>query len=129
LRLLCGLIDPTEGSAQVAGFDSAHQSQTVKDHIGYMAQRFGLYQDLSVQENMDFYADLFGIVGAERTKLSADLLRMTRMEPFRQRPAGKLSGIARKSCFSTNRPTAWIRFRAAISGPSSINCCRTASRF
>ena len=92
LRLLCGLLDPTEGSARVAGYDAAHQSQSVKDHIGYMAQRFGLYQDLSVQENMDFYADLFGIVGAERATLSADLLRMTRMEPFRQRQAGKLSG-------------------------------------
>jgi len=92
LRLLCGLLDPTEGSAKVAGFDAAQSSQAVKDRIGYMAQRFGLYQDLSVQENMDFYADLFGIVGEERVKLSADLLRMTRMEPFRQRPAGKLSG-------------------------------------
>jgi len=92
LRLLCGLLDPTEGSARVAGFDAAHQSQSVKDRIGYMAQRFGLYQDLSVQENMNFYADLFGIVGEERVTLSADLLRMTRMEPFRQRQAGKLSG-------------------------------------
>ena len=92
LRLLCGLLDPTEGSARVAGFDAARQSQSVKDHIGYMAQRFGLYQDLSVQENMNFYADLFGIVGVERARLSGDLLRMTRMEPFRERQAGKLSG-------------------------------------
>ena len=92
LRLLCGLLDPTEGNARVAGYDAARQSQAVKDRIGYMAQRFGLYQDLSVQENMDFYADLFGIVGAERAKLGADLLRMTRMEPFRERQAGKLSG-------------------------------------
>jgi len=92
LRLLCGLLYPTEGSATVAGFDAVLQSQSVKDHIGYMAQRFGLYQDLSVQENMDFYADLFGITGAERTRLSAELLRMTRMEPFRERLAGKLSG-------------------------------------
>jgi len=92
LRLLCGLLDPTEGSAQVAGYDSAQQAQAVRDRIGYMAQRFGLYQDLTVQENMDFYADLFGIFGQERTALSAELLRMTRMEPFRRRPAGKLSG-------------------------------------
>jgi ABC-2 type transport system ATP-binding protein len=74
------------------GYDAARESQQVKDRIGYMAQRFGLYQDLSVQENMDFYADLFGIVGAERATLSANLLRMTRMEPFRERQAGKLSG-------------------------------------
>ena len=57
-----------------------------------MAQRFGLYTDLTVAENMAFYADLFGIVGTERRELSARLLRMTRMEPFQQRPAGKLSG-------------------------------------
>ena len=66
LRLLCGLMDPTEGSARVAGHDVARESQAVKDQIGYMAQRFGLYGDLTVEENMDFYADLFGIVGAER---------------------------------------------------------------
>src|SRR5580658_9835513 len=92
LRMLCGLLDPTEGSARVAGFDVARQSQSVKDHIGYMAQRFGLYSDLTVQENMDFYADLFGIVGAERARLTVDLLKMTRMEPFRGRQAGRLSG-------------------------------------
>jgi ABC-2 type transport system ATP-binding protein len=92
LRMLCGLVDPTEGTARVAGFDVARQSQSVKDQIGYMAQRFGLYGDLTVQENMDFYADLFGIVGAERTRLTVDLLRMTRMDPFRGRQAGRLSG-------------------------------------
>ena len=53
LRMLCGLMDPTEGSAHVAGFDVARESQSVKDQIGYMAQRFGLYGDLTVQENMD----------------------------------------------------------------------------
>ncbi len=92
LRMLCGLIEPTEGSAIVAGSDAARESQAVKDCIGYMAQRFGLYADLTVQENMAFYGDLFGIVGAEREELTARLLRMTRMEPFRARQAGRLSG-------------------------------------
>jgi ABC-2 type transport system ATP-binding protein len=92
LRMLCGLLDPTEGRAIVAGHDAAKDSQAVKDHLGYMAQRFGLYPDLTVEENMIFYADLFGIVGEERRRLTATLLRMTRMEPFRQRHAGKLSG-------------------------------------
>jgi ABC-2 type transport system ATP-binding protein len=92
LRLLCGLMDPTEGSARVAGHDVVRETQAVKDEIGYMAQRFGLYADLTVQENMDFYADLFGIVGAERKDLQTHLLRMTRMEPFRSREAGRLSG-------------------------------------
>ena len=92
LRMLCGLIDPTEGSATVAGHDVARDPQAVKDQIGYMAQRFGLYGDLTVQENMDFYADLFGITGRVRAELSAQLLRMTRMEPFRSRQASRLSG-------------------------------------
>ncbi len=92
LRMLCALMDPTEGSARVAGHDVVREPQAVKDHIGYMAQRFGLYQDLTVEENMVFYADLFGIVGSQRDTLTAELLRMTRMEPFRGRQAGRLSG-------------------------------------
>src|SRR5215831_7612696 len=82
LRMLCGLMDPTEGSARVAGHDVARESQAVRDEIGYMAQRFGLYQDLTVEENMIFYADLFNITGPARVDLTAQLLRMTRMEPF-----------------------------------------------
>jgi ABC-2 type transport system ATP-binding protein len=92
LRMLCGLLDPTEGSATVAGYDTVREGQSVKDQIGYMAQRFGLYQDLTVDENMTFYADLFGIVGEQRKTLTAQLLRMTRMEEFRGRQAGRLSG-------------------------------------
>jgi ABC-2 type transport system ATP-binding protein len=92
LRMLCGLMDPTEGSARVAGHDVAKESRAVKDQIGYMAQRFGLYADLTVEENMVFYADLFGIVGADRDALKLQLLKMTRMEPFRARQAGRLSG-------------------------------------
>lgn len=92
LRMLCSLLDPTEGTATVAGHDVVQESQQVKDSIGYMAQRFGLYLDLTVQENMDFYGDLFGIVGSERLALTGKLLRMTRMEPFTSRRAGQLSG-------------------------------------
>jgi len=92
MRLLCGLMNPTEGRAVVCGHDVVTELDAVKDHIGYMAQKFGLYGDLTVEENMNFYADLFGILGKERADLSARLLRMTRMEPFRKRPASKLSG-------------------------------------
>ncbi|HTM13511.1 MAG TPA: ABC transporter ATP-binding protein [Bryobacteraceae bacterium] len=92
MRMFCGLMNPSEGRAVVAGHDVSKDVERVKDQIGYMAQRFGLYSDLTVAENMAFYADLFGIVGVERRELSARLLRMTRMEPFQQRPAGKLSG-------------------------------------
>jgi ABC-2 type transport system ATP-binding protein len=86
------LLDPSEGQAWVAGHDVVKDTNAVKDSIGYMAQRFGLYVDLTVDENMEFYADLFGIAIAERQRLLPELLRMTRMEPFRNRQAGKLSG-------------------------------------
>ncbi len=92
LRMLCGLMDPTSGEAWVAGHNVAKEPSAVKDRIGYMAQRFGLYVDLTVDENMAFYGDLFGISRKERERLLPELLRMTRMEPFRKRQAGKLSG-------------------------------------
>jgi ABC-2 type transport system ATP-binding protein len=92
LRLLCGLMDFTAGEAWVAGHDVAREPKLVQDSIGYMAQRFGLYVDLTVDENMTFYADLFGITDADRNELLPRLLRMTRMEPFRSRQAGHLSG-------------------------------------
>ena len=92
LRLLCGLLDPSEGQVRVAGHDVTRETEKVKDCIGYMAQRFGLYVDLTAEENMRFYADLFGVPGAERQALMPRLLRMTRMEPFRNRRAGNLSG-------------------------------------
>lgn len=92
LRMLSGLLDPSEGKAVIGGRDPVRDPDAVRDQIGYMAQRFGLYSDLTVQENMNFYADLFGIAPSERGGLSDQLLRMTRMDPFRSRPAGKLSG-------------------------------------
>lgn len=92
LRLLCGLMDANDGEAWVVGRNVARDLEAVKDHIGYMAQRFGLYGDLTVDENMAFYADLFGISHTERDRLLPRLLEMTRMAPFRKRQAGKLSG-------------------------------------
>jgi ABC-2 type transport system ATP-binding protein len=92
LRLLVGLLDPDEGEAWVAGHNVARDLNAVKDRIGYMAQRFGLYGDLTVEENMNFYSDLFGLRGSSRETLKTRLLQMTRMEPFRGRPAAKLSG-------------------------------------
>jgi ABC-2 type transport system ATP-binding protein len=92
LRLMTGLLDPSEGRVTVAGHDAAREPDAVKDRIGYMAQRFGRYVDLTVEENLLFSADLFGVPQAERDALMARLLRMTRMEEFRGRQAGKLSG-------------------------------------
>lgn len=92
LRLLCGLLAPDQGQVQVAGFDVTENHEAVKDRIGYMAQRFGLYGDLTVEENMVFYADLFGVTGSQREQLTGELLEMTRMAPFRGRQAHQLSG-------------------------------------
>lgn len=92
LRLLCGLMNPTEGAIRVEGFDVQRNPDQVKDRTGYMAQRFALYGDLTVDENMRFYADLFGLPATERLVLVPQLLAMTRMEPFRTRLAGQLSG-------------------------------------
>ena len=92
LRLLCGLLEPTSGTAQVVGYDASRQSEPIKDHIGYMAQSFGLYVDLTVEENMRFYGDLYGLDPRELSPLMTSLLEMTRMTPFRRRQAGKLSG-------------------------------------
>lgn len=92
MRMLCGLMNPTGGKAIIAGHDVSKELDAVKDQIGYMAQRFGLYSDLTVGENMQFYSDLFGVTGRERDELTVKLMRMTRMDPFQKRPAGKLSG-------------------------------------
>jgi ABC-2 type transport system ATP-binding protein len=92
LRMLCGLLDPTAGELSIDGLDVSSHLDEVKDRIGYMAQRFGLYVDLTVEENMMFYADLFGLDRAVRDPLMDRLLAMTRMDEFRSRPAGKLSG-------------------------------------
>jgi ABC-2 type transport system ATP-binding protein len=92
LRMLSGLLDPDEGEIQVVGQSVQRNLMAVKDRIGYMAQRFGMYLDLTVEENLFFYADLFGIPDNQRDPLMDKLLHMTRMEPFRQRQAGQLSG-------------------------------------
>ncbi|AYG69250.1 MULTISPECIES: ATP-binding cassette domain-containing protein [unclassified Rhizobium] len=92
LRLACGLIAPDSGSLQVIGFDIAAEPQHVQDRIGYMPQKFGLYEDLSVQENLDLYADLHGVTQSKRDETYPRLFEMTQLERFKQRPAGKLSG-------------------------------------
>jgi len=80
------------GSLQVLGVDVARQPQAVQERIGYMPQRFGLYEDLTVQENLDLYADLHGVPAALRGPRYARLMQMTDLGPFTSRLAGKLSG-------------------------------------
>lgn len=92
LRMMAGLMVPDEGRLDVLGIDVAADPQAVQDRISYMPQRFGLYEDLSVQENLDLYADLHGVPSAVRSERYRRLLHMTNLAPFTSRPAGKLSG-------------------------------------
>ncbi len=92
LRMLASILDPASGSARVTGFDTQTQGDRVKESLAYMSQRFGLYPDLTVQENVHFYADLYGLSRRERDRRLNELLDFSYMRPFRNRLAAKLSG-------------------------------------
>ncbi|MCX5749876.1 MAG: ABC transporter ATP-binding protein [Candidatus Saganbacteria bacterium] len=92
IRLLCGLYKIDGGSASLLGIDVAKESEKVKDSIGYMSQKFSLYGDLSVEENLDFFADIHLVPRQEVEKRKKELLEFSRLEKFKDRPAQKLSG-------------------------------------
>ncbi|MFS8056385.1 ATP-binding cassette domain-containing protein [Rhizobium sp. BR 317] len=92
IRLMTGLMLPESGTVQVLGFDTRKDPAAIQAGIGYMPQRFGLYEDLSVQENLDLYADLRGLPRQERTATFDELLTFTDLKRFTGRLAGKLSG-------------------------------------
>lgn len=92
MRLAAGLLLPDGGRLTVLGFDAAQQPGRVQSSVGYMPQRFGLYEDLSVQENLDLYADLQGVPPEERSGRYAELMAMTGLAAFTKRLAGRLSG-------------------------------------
>ncbi|MGD8932436.1 MAG: ABC transporter ATP-binding protein, partial [Chromatiales bacterium] len=92
MRLAAGLLVADRGSIQVLGLDAARDALSLQSRIGYMPQRFGLYEDLSVQENLDLYADLQGLAPADRAARYAELMEMTGLAPFTARLAGRLSG-------------------------------------
>lgn len=92
LRMLSTIMDPTEGTAHIAGFNTRAQSGQVKDRIAYMSQRFGLYADLTVLENIEFYADMYGVPEKGRPQHIDGLLDFSYMGPFKRRLARNLSG-------------------------------------
>ena len=92
LRLICGLLIPNSGQLTVLGFDNVTQAQEIQNRISYMPQRFGLYDDLSVQENFELYANLHGVSHQEKNERFERLMRMMDLDRFITRPAGKLSG-------------------------------------
>jgi ABC-2 type transport system ATP-binding protein len=108
MRMLAGVLTPDQGVVRVAGFDVAREPEAVKQRISYMPQRFGLYEDLTVDENLGFYADIFGVPKAERIRRSAQLLEAAGMNEFRPRLAGNLSGGMKQklglACALIHRP-------------------------
>ena len=92
MRLVCGLLQSDSGSLSVCGYDVQQSPQAVQDRIGYMPQKFGLYEDLSVMENLTLYADIHSVPPDLRQKHFRELLDLTGLSPFTARPAGKLSG-------------------------------------
>jgi ABC-2 type transport system ATP-binding protein len=90
--MLAGVLTPDTGSATVSGCDIIRDPETAKAHISYMPQRFGLYEDLTVEENIRFYADVFGVARADREQRTGHLLEAAGMSPFTSRLASKLSG-------------------------------------
>jgi ABC-2 type transport system ATP-binding protein len=92
LRMIAGMLPPSSGTVAVAGLDVVVERSGVRELIGYMPQRFGLYQDLSVAENLDFFMDIYGIAGAERERRRERYLGFSNLLPFLDRRAGDLSG-------------------------------------
>ncbi len=92
IKALCGLLLPSEGTGTILGMDIRKDAAEIKRHVGYMSQKFGLYEDLTVAENIDFYAGVYGLRGAQAAERKKDVLELTGIGPYLERRAGQLSG-------------------------------------
>jgi ABC-2 type transport system ATP-binding protein len=123
IRMLCGLLTPDEGRGTCLGYDIRREADEIKRHVGYMTQRFSLYQDLSVRENLEFVARLYGV--ADPAAAAGAMVERLALQDREGQLAGELSGGS--SC-STSRPQVLIRRRGASSGTRSMRSRRTVSR-
>ena len=92
IKALCGLITPSEGTGTILGMDIRKDAAEIKRHVGYMSQKFGLYEDLTVAENIDFYSGVYGIKGQQGLQRKEEVLGLTGIEPYMNRRASQLSG-------------------------------------
>ncbi|WP_263410110.1 ABC transporter ATP-binding protein [Terriglobus tenax] len=92
IKALCGLLTPTEGTGTILGMDIRRHAAEIRQHVGYMSQKFGLYEDLTVAENLLFYAGVYGIKGTQAEQRTKEILALTGLEPYLQRRVGALSG-------------------------------------
>lgn len=92
IRMLCGILDPTSGSGEVAGYDLTRETEKIKQHIGYMSQKFSLYDDLTVRENLSFYARLYDIPRGERKCRVEEMIAMARLNGREEELVANLSG-------------------------------------
>jgi ABC-type multidrug transport system ATPase subunit len=92
IRMLCGLLQPSAGAGRIAGFDVAKQADEIKSFIGYMSQKFSLYDELTVTENLNFYSRLYGLGGSALVQRREELIALTHLGPYLTRRAGLLSG-------------------------------------
>ena len=92
IRMLCGILDPSEGTGRIAGHDVSRETDAIKGSLGYMSQKFSLYDELTANENLQFYARLYGLRGPSMTARRDELIALTHLEPYVDRRAGLLSG-------------------------------------
>lgn len=92
IKALCGLVKPTSGVGSILGMDVRTHAQEIKRRVGYMSQKFGLYEDLTVSENMDFYGGVYGLKGSRLVERKREVTELTNLAPYFDRRAGKLSG-------------------------------------
>jgi ABC-2 type transport system ATP-binding protein len=92
IKALCGLLTPSEGTGRILGMDIRKDAAEIRRHVGYMSQKFGLYEDLTVAENLAFYAGVYGLEGERAAERTRDVQKLTGIEPYMKRRAGQLSG-------------------------------------
>lgn len=109
IRMLCGILEPSDGTAHIAGFDVARETDQIKGTIGYMSQKFSLYDELTVNENLLFYGQLYGLRGSTLTGRRDELVALTHLEPYLDRRAAVLSGGWRQrlamACALVHKPS------------------------